>query len=71
MTIFGDHQCPLFILAPGHHPLLVSIVLDSVIVSLGQELVVQDTLSEHKPVPSTVESVLHLSLKDTGGQGTK
>ena len=71
MTIFGDHQCPLIILAPGHHPELVSIVLDSVIVSLGQELVVQDTLSEHKPVPSTVESVLHLSLKDTGGQGSK
>jgi hypothetical protein len=66
MTIFGDHQCPLIILAPDHHPELVSIVLDSVIVGLGQELVVQDTLSEHKPVSSRAESVSYSSyiLKD-------
>ena len=46
-------------LTPDHHTKLICIVLDRVIISLGQELVVQHTLGEDKPVKHKVNDNLH------------
>ena len=51
MTILGHHQGPLQVIVPHHAAQTVSVVLHSLVVGLGQELVVEDPVGEHEPVP--------------------
>ena len=50
VTILGDHESPLLVVAPDHQVLVSGVRLDGLVVGLGQELVVEDPLSEDEPV---------------------
>ena len=52
VAILGDHQSPLLVVAPHHQVPGISVVLDGLIVCLGEELVVENSLSEDEPVQS-------------------
>ena len=56
VTILGDHQRPLLVVAPDHQVLVIRVVLDGLIVCLGEELVVEDSLSKDEPVTKLSQS---------------
>ena len=49
VTPLGHHQRPLLVVAPDHQVFVSRVVLDGLIVGLGEELVVEDSLSEDEP----------------------
>ena len=50
VAVLGHHQGPLLVVAPDHQVLVSGVRLDGLVVGLGQELVVEDPLSEDEPV---------------------
>ena len=57
MTILGHHQRPLLVVAPDHQVFVSSVGLDGLVVGLGEELVVEDSLSEDEPVRKCSECI--------------
>ena len=49
VTIPGDHESPLLVVAPHHQVFVGGVGLDGLIVRLGEELVVEDSLGEDEP----------------------
>ena len=56
VTVLGHHQRPLLVVAPDHQVFVGRVVLDGLIVSLGEELVVEDSLSKDEPVTKWSQS---------------
>ena len=50
VTLLGHHQRPLLVVAPDHQVFVSGVGLDGLVVGLGEELVVEDPLSEDEPV---------------------
>ena len=61
VTILGHHQRPLLVVAPDHQVLVIRVVLDGLIVSLGEELVVEDSLSKDEPEDEESEITIKTS----------
>ena len=57
VTVLGHHQRPLLVVAPDHQVFVGRVVLDGLIVSLGEELVVEDSLSKDEPVTKWSQSI--------------
>ena len=49
VAVLGDHQRPLLVVAPDHQVFVSGVGLDGLVVGLGEELVVEDSLSEDEP----------------------
>ena len=52
VAILGDHQSPLLVVAPHHQVFVGGVGLHGLIVGLGEELVVEDSLGKDEPVES-------------------
>ena len=57
VAVLGDHQSPLLVIAPDHQVFVSSVGLDGLVVGLGEELVVEDSLSEDEPVRKCSECI--------------